>query len=889
MAEQFFVAGGTLAPDVPSYVTRPADEELYQHILAGEFCYVLTSRQMGKSSLMVRTAKRLQESGQVKPIIIDLTKSGTAQVTPEQWYLMLVKQIANGLRLKTNPLTWWQENQVLDPVTRFSDFLREVVLTELTASIVIFIDEIDSTLSLDFSVDDFFAAIRAVHNARATDEAYKRLTFVLVGVASPSDLIKDNKRTPFNIGKGVILTDFDPTNATVLQSGLSDLATADSAAILARVYYWTNGHPYLTQKLCQEVFTAKNVNSQAVDEVVERLFFSEQARKETNLQFVRDRLMHDAQKRKLLLLYRDIYRDKQVRDDERSLAQNQLKLTGLVKANQGQLQVRNEIYRRVFNAAWLKENTPPAPWQRPVVILSLVVMLLLGVSGYLLYQQLNQPANVLADTYIKDFKETTDPTLRLNNLAKLISLNESPYRQKAQTLFLNLPPAEQADLFDKTNLPDQAKQLIPLVYPQIYNRLLDTPANNRLLIGIQQYTPVTQTMELENWLQGRKYLTHSQYIEAEEAYDMAINFDKKNSTANADTSKQLPEGQDKAPKMEANALLYVERGIARLKQKKYGEATADFNQAKTLDWSASGLVQYTARQFFSPPELANLTLSSEWANLIKPLPPLTLTQPATTTMLLIPGGPFIMGENADIGLAECKKLYYQPEQCQRSLFENEEPSYTVILPDFYIDKYEVTNAQYAECVSAGKCTAPVDKKSFTQNSYYGNAEYNNYPVIYVDWSQAKGYCAWRGGRLPTEAEWEKSARGTDGRQYSWGNEFNGTKVNFCDKNCTFDWANKNYDDGYADTAPVGSYPQGASPYGVHDMAGNVWEWVSSEYRPYPYRDNDGREDLTNVKNVKVLRGGSWNNNGNNVRAMNRDSPGTGNRYNDIGFRCVVRR
>ncbi len=854
MSEQFFVAGGTLAPDVPSYVTRPADEELYQHILAGEFCYVLTSRQMGKSSLMVRTAKRLQEAGQVKPIIIDLTKSGTAQVTPEQWYLMLVKQIANGLRLKTNPLTWWQENQVLDPVTRFSDFLREVVLTEITASIVIFIDEIDSTLSLDFSVDDFFAAIRAVHNARATDEAYKRLTFVLVGVASPSDLIKDNKRTPFNIGKGVILTDFDPTNATVLQSGLTDLSPSDSATIFERVYHWTNGHPYLTQKLCQEVFTTNKPNSQAVDEVVERLFFSEQARKETNLQFVRDRLMHDAQKRKLLLLYRDIYRGKQVRDDERSLAQNQLKLTGLVKANQGQLQVRNEIYRRVFNAAWLKENTPPAPWQRPVVILSLVVMLLLGVSGYLLYQQLNQPANVLADSYIKDFNETTDPTLRLNNLAKLISLNESPYRQKAQTLFLNLPTAEQADLFDQTNLPEQAKQLIPLVYPQIYNRLLDTPANNRLLTGLQRYTPVTQTMELENWLQGRKYLTQSQYIEAEEAYDMAINFDKKNST---NSSKQLPEGQDKTPKMEANALLYVERGIARLKQEKYVEATADFAQAKALDWSANGMVQYTARQFFSSSELATLTLSDEWANLIKPLPPLTLTQPASTTMLLIPGGPFIMGASG-----------YSTA---------EEPSHTVILADFYIDKYEVTNGQYAECVQAGKCTAPGDKKSATRNSYYGNAEYNNYPVIYVNWTQTISYCQSVGKRLPTEAEWEKAARGTDGRTYPWGNEspscnrlnyYNGTK--YC----------------VGDTAAVGSYPTGVSPYGVHDMAGNVWEWVSSEYRPYPYRDNDGREDLININNVKVVRGGGWGDVGSLARAPNRDRNNTSDTYDVLGFRCV---
>jgi len=259
-------------------------------------------------------------------------------------------------------------------------------------------------------------------------------------------------------------------------------------------------------------------------------------------------------------------------------------------------------------------------------------------------------------------------------------------------------------------------------------------------------------------------------------------------------------------------------------------------------------------------------------------------------MVLVSAGEFTMGASADVGFEACKKLYIGHESdCKREWYTPEEPAHKVTLDAFYIDKYEVTNGKYAECVKAGKCTEPGEKKSFTRNSYYGNAEYNDYPVIYVDWTQAKTYCEWRGGRLPTEAEWEKAARGTDGRTYPWGNEFDGTKVNFCDKNCTYDWANKNYDDGYADTAPVGNYPSGASPYGAMDMAGNVWEWVSSEYKPYPYKADDGREDLTNVKNVKVLRGGSWGYNGDNVRAMNRYRYGTDIRDYDIGFRCVVRR
>ncbi len=236
-------------------------------------------------------------------------------------------------------------------------------------------------------------------------------------------------------------------------------------------------------------------------------------------------------------------------------------------------------------------------------------------------------------------------------------------------------------------------------------------------------------------------------------------------------------------------------------------------------------------------------------------------------MVLVPSGEFTMGSDSG--------------------GDSEKPVHKVYLDAFYIDKYEVTNGNYAECVGAGKCTAPSEKKPFTRDSYYGNAEYNDYPVIYVDWTQAKTYCEWRGGRLPTEAEWEKAARGTDGRTYPWGNEFDGPKGNFCDKNCTFDWANKNYDDGYAYTAPFGSYPSGASSYGAMDMAGNVWEWVSSEYKPYPYKADDGREDLTSIRHIKVTRGGSWSVSGSSsVSAPFRVRNSKYHRSIILGFRCV---
>lgn len=203
---------------------------------------------------------------------------------------------------------------------------------------------------------------------------------------------------------------------------------------------------------------------------------------------------------------------------------------------------------------------------------------------------------------------------------------------------------------------------------------------------------------------------------------------------------------------------------------------------------------------------------------------------------------------------------------------NEKPVHAVVLDAFWIDKFEVTNAMYAFCVKAGKCPLPQSPKSSTLTAYFSNPQYDNYPMIYVTWGNANAYCDWAGRRLPTEAEWEKAARGTDGRIYPWGNKFpDKTLLNF----------NKEV----GDTTEVGKYPDGASPYGALDMAGNVWEWVQSKYKAYPYNATDGREKLDG-SDVRVLRGGAWYLYDYYARASYRggDSPSYFSNY--IGFRCA---
>jgi formylglycine-generating enzyme required for sulfatase activity len=254
-------------------------------------------------------------------------------------------------------------------------------------------------------------------------------------------------------------------------------------------------------------------------------------------------------------------------------------------------------------------------------------------------------------------------------------------------------------------------------------------------------------------------------------------------------------------------------------------------------------------------------------------------------MVYVPAGEFIMGSDADDVLAECQKFrnYYN---CDRDLFTDEEPPHQVYLDAYYIDQYEVSNAQYQLCVETGACDPPVNIDSYSRSSYYGDSQYGNYPVIYVNWNQAQAYCEWAGATLPTEAQWEKAGRGTDGRKYPWGNSFNGSNANFCDRNCTRAWASQDYDDGYEDTAPVDAYPGGVSIYGAYNLSGNVEEWVndwydSSYYQKSPAENPHGPSSGS----PRVLRGGSWYYSVYLLHSSSRNAGNPDDRGFTFGFRC----
>ena len=360
----FYVTGGTLRRDAPSYVQRQADRDLYDGLSRGQFCYVLTSRQMGKSSLMVRTAGRLREEG-VGVAVLDLTAIGQ-NLSAEQWYDGLLGRMGQQLDLEDELEEFWLSHSRLGPLQRWMQAVREVVLPRSPGQVVIFVDEIDAVRSLPFSTDEFFAGIREFYNRRTEDPELNRLTFCLLGVATPSDLIRDTRTTPFNIGRRIELTDFTVAEAAPLASGLGREEKL-SQALLKRALYWTGGHPYLTQRLCQSVAEDGSVNDPGgVDRLCEELFFSTRAReRDDNLLFVRERLLRsEADLAGLLDLYAQVRSHKRVRDDETNPLVSILRLSGITRVVDGCLKVRNRIYERVFDREWITVNMPDAELRR---------------------------------------------------------------------------------------------------------------------------------------------------------------------------------------------------------------------------------------------------------------------------------------------------------------------------------------------------------------------------------------------------------------------------------------------------------------------------------------------------------------------------------------------
>jgi len=348
---------GTLPENDPTYVKRKADNELFESLADGQFCYVLSSRQTGKSSLRVKTMSRLKQAG-FACSIIDASIDAVNQTKPSQWYANLVSTLSREFNLDFDIGSWYRQQEWFSPLSRFREFLELILLPQVKNNVIIFVDEIDSLFALPFPTDDFFAFIRACHNKRVDNPIYKRLTFCLLGVATPSDLIRDKKRTPFNIGKGIELTrfTFEEARVSLTQGFAKKVDNPDH--VLSEVLNWTGGQPFLTQKVCQLVLNKTKSSQPDIKQLVQTYIIENWESQDipAHLRTIRDRLLADERiASRMLGLYEEILRNGSISADM-SEEKVQLRLSGLVAKEDEKLIVYNLIYEKIFERNWIKEK-----------------------------------------------------------------------------------------------------------------------------------------------------------------------------------------------------------------------------------------------------------------------------------------------------------------------------------------------------------------------------------------------------------------------------------------------------------------------------------------------------------------------------------------------------
>jgi len=357
-----YQVGGSLPADAPSYVERQCDRDYYELLKERKYCYVFNCRQMGKSSLRVRVTHKLQAEG-IVCATIDPQKIGV-EVTCEQWYASAIRSLVGDLDLKSkfDLRSWIRERELLSPVQRFAEFIETVVLQEIDAPIVIFVEEIDRLLSLKFGMDDFFGLVRSFFEDRPTKPDYNRLTFSFLGVATPTDLIQSHNTSAFNIGYAVEMAGFTLTEALPLMQGLAS-KVANPQDYLAEAVKWTGGQPFLIQRLLgmmekelAGIATPENIAEWVENLVQERIVTNwESQDAPPHLTTIRDRVLSVEEKLRgrMLGCYQQVLADGELEDD-RSEERSKLWLTGLVVRRDGRLVSYNPIYGAVFNNAWVE-------------------------------------------------------------------------------------------------------------------------------------------------------------------------------------------------------------------------------------------------------------------------------------------------------------------------------------------------------------------------------------------------------------------------------------------------------------------------------------------------------------------------------------------------------
>ena len=411
---EFFVVGGSVQPGRACYIEREADAGLREHLRNQRFPYVLGPRAIGKSSLMARVVQELRAEGQ-RVAVVDLDQIAARGESAEagRWYYGIAYRIVRQLRLKFDLQSWWQQHSALLGEQRLAEFFWDVVLTNTTAPIAIFIDDIERTVDLPFA-GQLFTAIRGCYTNRTTEPDFARLNFAVLGEATPADLCPDPSLSPFELGRAVNLDDFSVEATYRLAPGF-DLDREQACALLERIHAWTDGHPYLTQKIARGV-VRRGSSIEAVERTIREQFLTPGAAQgEPLLTHMRGVLTRrSAIGRQALALLGKVAREDRVRVEPASRIQQALDIAGVVRrADDGTLRMRNPVFAAVFTSRWV-HSALPMEWRRLGLAAAVIVVLAAVPIWYVRY--LPQPYIRTLNVAIQDSALVEEAFQKLHRL-----------------------------------------------------------------------------------------------------------------------------------------------------------------------------------------------------------------------------------------------------------------------------------------------------------------------------------------------------------------------------------------------------------------------------------------------------------------------------------------
>jgi WD40 repeat protein len=414
--DEFFNVGAPLHAVRPGYIKRPADDLLYSAIISGHYAHVIAPDRTGKSSLIAATSARLQHNG-VKVAVLNLAQIGERDGGTDagRWYYSIAYRLLRQFRLKVDLQNWWQDKSFLSNRQRLVEFYAEIVLQNIQDKVVVFVDEVQHVAGLTFA-EQLLASIRAAYNARTTEPEFTRLTFVLIGECDPLDLAKEPQSSPFSISQEIRLGDFTRQDLNVFATELN-LSPTDADEALDRVFYWTGGQPYLSQKLARCV--AREQISDDIAGGVDRLATRQLAGRaalnsEPHLSHIHRVAISDRKKfEPLLTLYGRIRKGIEVEIDPEESLHRQLLAIGLVEANeQGTFQIRNRVYENVFTARWANENLP-LRWRGPAIAAGVALLIIAIPFAYT--QLLPKPYMRVMSTPALDIASVSDAYVNLRS------------------------------------------------------------------------------------------------------------------------------------------------------------------------------------------------------------------------------------------------------------------------------------------------------------------------------------------------------------------------------------------------------------------------------------------------------------------------------------------